>query len=75
MKIVHVITGLGTGGAETALCRLLESLKAPDFRHVVISLAGEGVESLDDWIAGLPAPVETCCIPAGDHFFRAGKCG
>lgn len=38
MKIVHVITGLGTGGAETALCRLLESLRAPDFEHVVVAL-------------------------------------
>lgn len=40
VRIVHVITGLGTGGAETALCRLLESLRAPDFEHVVIALGG-----------------------------------
>ena len=31
MKICHVITGLNAGGAEIALCRLLESLPAPAY--------------------------------------------
>lgn len=38
MKILHVITGLDTGGAETVLCRLLESLGSPEFEHVVVAL-------------------------------------
>lgn len=42
MRILHVITGLGTGGAETALCRLLEALRPPDFEHVVVALGGVG---------------------------------
>lgn len=42
MRIVHVITGLNTGGAETALCRLLETLRVPDFEHVVVALGGVG---------------------------------
>ncbi len=25
---------------------------------------------LEDWMAGLPQPLETCCIPSGDHFYR-----
>ena len=25
---------------------------------------------LDAWMARLPGPLETCCIPSGDHFFR-----
>lgn len=35
---------------------------------------------LENWIAGLPQPLETRCIPSGDHFFRgheeavAGAC-
>lgn len=38
MKICHVITGLGSGGAEIALCRLLESLRPPGFEHSVVVL-------------------------------------
>ncbi len=39
---MHVITSLDIGGAETALCRLVESLGAPEFEHVVIALVGAG---------------------------------
>ncbi|MBN8895293.1 MAG: glycosyltransferase [Rhodanobacter sp.] len=45
MKICHVITGLNAGGAEIALCRLLESLPAPAYRHAVVVLGGEGTLS------------------------------
>ena len=38
--VVHLITGLGSGGAEHMLARLVQSSKA--FRHVVISLTGGG---------------------------------
>lgn len=39
MKVLHVISGLGTGGAEVALCRLLESMNRREFRHSVVSLS------------------------------------
>lgn len=42
MRIIHVITGLNTGGAETALCRLLETLHSPKFEHVVVALGDMG---------------------------------
>ena len=42
MKICHVITGLGTGGAQAALHRLMQVLRPPDFEHVVIALGAEG---------------------------------
>jgi glycosyltransferase involved in cell wall biosynthesis len=45
MKICHVITGLSSGGAEIALCRLLETLHSPEFEHVVIALGSKGVLS------------------------------
>ncbi len=45
MKILHVITGLSAGGAETVLCRLLESLRPPAFEHVVAALGREGALS------------------------------
>jgi len=42
---MHVITGLNTGGAETALCRLLEALRPPAFEHTVIALGSAGTLS------------------------------
>src|SRR5690348_81457 len=42
MKICHVITGLGTGGAQAALYRLVQTLRPPDFEHVVVALGAEG---------------------------------
>lgn len=45
MKICHVITGLNSGGAEIALCRLLESLRPPRFEHSVIVLGTEAALS------------------------------
>lgn len=45
MKICHVITGLGAGGAEVALCRLLESLRPPQYEHTVIALGSEAALS------------------------------
>ena len=41
MKICHVITGLGSGGAEIALCRLLETMPPPKYEHVVVVLGSE----------------------------------
>lgn len=42
---MHVITGLNSGGAETALCRLLESSRAPECEIVVVALGPEGALS------------------------------
>ncbi len=41
-RVVHVIAGLGQGGAETVLYRLLRATQPPR-GHVVISLGDEGV--------------------------------
>lgn len=43
MKIVHIIVGLGIGGAELALKRLIEALiDSPNYHHRVISLTTVG---------------------------------
>lgn len=42
MKILHVITGMGAGGAETALCRMIESLRPPKYEHYVVALNTAG---------------------------------
>lgn len=42
MKVVHVIVGLGQGGAEGALVRLIQSSDSPS-NHVVVSLMDEGI--------------------------------
>lgn len=41
ISIVHVITGLNVGGAETMLYRLLSKPRCPEHKHVVVSLTGE----------------------------------
>lgn len=45
LRVTHVITGLNTGGAEIVLCRLLESLRPPQFTHSVIALGRQGTIS------------------------------
>ena len=41
MKILHIITSLGQGGAEAVLCRLVAS-QQQGIEHTVISLKGDG---------------------------------
>ena len=41
-RILHVISGLGTGGAEMFLATLAPRLAARDFAQTVVSLTGEG---------------------------------
>ena len=42
-KIVHLITGLNTGGAENMLYKLVSNSDSRRFSHVVISLMDKGV--------------------------------
>ena len=44
MKILHVITGLETGGAERMLVKLVEHTNET-FQHTVLSLGGRGTQS------------------------------
>jgi glycosyltransferase involved in cell wall biosynthesis len=55
LKILHVITGLFTGGAEMMLAKLLARLPAGQTRHTVVSLTGSG--PLAARIAALGIPV------------------
>jgi len=54
MKIMHVIGGLGAGGAEWMLCRLLQATDRERFRPSVLSLTGEGVVASGIREAGVP---------------------
>lgn len=54
MRIMHVITGLSTGGAETMLLKLL-SAASGGMEHVVVSLGDEG--TIGPRIAALGVPV------------------
>jgi glycosyltransferase involved in cell wall biosynthesis len=53
-KIVHVITGLNTGGAEMMLCTLLEQIDRERFDSVVISLMDHGSLGARLEVAGIP---------------------
>jgi glycosyltransferase involved in cell wall biosynthesis len=54
MRVMHVITGLSTGGAETMLLKLLSAASA-GMEHVVVSLGDEG--TIGPRIAALGVPV------------------
>jgi glycosyltransferase involved in cell wall biosynthesis len=54
MRVMHVITGLSTGGAETMLLKLL-SAASGSMEHVVVSLGDEG--TIGTRIAALGVPV------------------
>lgn len=48
MKILHIIIGLGVGGAEGMLKRLVEShLNSPDYQHVIVVLTSTGKLGLE----------------------------
>jgi glycosyltransferase involved in cell wall biosynthesis len=53
-RIMHVITGLATGGAEVMLLKLLQAASG-DFEHAVVSLTDKG--ALGSKIAELGVPV------------------
>lgn len=53
MKILHLITGLGRGGAETTLARLAGAKDPGDLAHVVVSLQDEGVLGAEIRAAGV----------------------
>jgi len=65
MKVMHVITGLGTGGAQMALYRLLSRLDLQEFRSRVVSLADEEAEAIGDRIRALNVRVNTLGIRRG----------
>lgn len=63
IKIVHVITGLGTGGAEMMLYKLLSSTHRDEFSHSVISLTDRG--TLGSGIQALGVPVSVLGMHRG----------
>lgn len=54
-RIIHIITGLNTGGAEMMLFKLLSMTDRTRFEHSVISLSDRG--TIGDRIAALGIPV------------------
>lgn len=63
LHICHVITGLDTGGAESALYRLLRNFDRNQFRMSVVSLTEAG--TVGPKIADLGIPVECLGMRAG----------
>ena len=63
MKILHVITGLSTGGAEMMLYKLLSGMNRERFEPVVISLTDRG--TLGDRIESLGIPVHPINLKLG----------
>ncbi|MEH1970548.1 glycosyltransferase family 4 protein [Nostoc sp.] len=63
MKIIYIITGLSTGGAEVMLYKLLSRIDQERFSPVVISLMDRG--TWGDRIANLGIPVYTIGMKQG----------
>ena len=42
LTVLHLITGLGTGGAERMLTRIVTNSHDPDIRHIVVSMTNVG---------------------------------
>ena len=58
MKIVHIITSMTAGGAQSLLIELLKSWPTPDDKHVVISLREKS-----DWVNRLiELNIPTYCL-------------
>lgn len=69
MKIIHVITGLDMGGAETMLFRLLQHVDRTRFDNQVISLIHAGI--VGDQIRTLDIPVSSLGMRSGRFSLRA----
>ena len=68
IRVLHVITGLGHGGAETMLARLV-STPVPGVEHAVISLSPGGVHASRLKAAGVP--VHVCNLRQAGGLARA----
>lgn len=68
IRLLFVITGLGSGGAEVMLLRLLRHLDRSHFAPHVISLTGMG--DVGERIAALGIPVECLAIDNGPSVVR-----
>ena len=67
VKILHVITGLNTGGAEMMLAKLLSRLKRGDMENAVVALTDGG--PLAERIADLGIPVTLLGMARGGLSF------
>ncbi len=65
---MHIITGLGTGGAETMLFRVLSGMNRSRYEHSVVSLTDEGV--LGKRIKDLNIPLHELRMPRGKPTLR-----
>jgi glycosyltransferase involved in cell wall biosynthesis len=63
IRVLHVISGLGSGGTEGVLYRLLAAGKHEEFAHSVVSLSDEGVWG--EKIRQLGVPVQVIRMPKG----------
>ncbi|PGM73301.1 glycoside hydrolase [Bacillus cereus] len=63
INVVHIITGLSTGGAEMMLYKLLKNMDKEQFQPIVISLTNKG--SLGEKIEGLGIKVWCCNLDRG----------
>jgi glycosyltransferase involved in cell wall biosynthesis len=55
LRVLHVITGLGQGGAETMLCKLVAAADRARFHHSIVSLTG--LDAIGQKILELGVPV------------------
>jgi len=75
IRILHLITGLNTGGAELALARLVESMDRHEFDNRVVSLikpgaVGNRIENSNIWLDSLGMPAGRVTINGFSKLMR-----
>ena len=75
ISIVHVITGLDTGGAEAALSRIVPRLDRGRFSNAVVSLTDVGARGADLARAGIPVVAIGMRrgVPTPTHVWRLAR--
>ena len=68
IRVLHLITGLNTGGAEMALYRLLVAMNRQEFQSSVVSLIKPG--PVGDLITEMGIPVKSLEMPPGRASIR-----
>ena len=71
VRVLHITTTVGTGGAERMLLNVIAGGRRPEFRHAVLALRRGGM--LTEPLREAGAEVQNCGLRAGDLSLRSAR--